>query len=302
MRFEPSRTGAAALLAGVLFATPAAAKEVQLERDGLTLNANLELAEGKTLSDGLVLMTHGTLAHGGMEIMASLQDVLKESGYNSLSINLSLGQSDRRGMYDCAARHMHKHTDALDEIGAWLDWAKGEGAGDIVLLGHSRGGNQTAWYAAEREMTGVKGVVLVAPGTWDAQREYAGYAARYGTELQPLLEKAGKLVEQGKGDTVLEQVDFVYCEATEVTAASFLNYYEDDARKDTPTLLPRIEVPVLVIAGSEDTVVQELPEKVEPLADGEKISFVMIDGAEHFFRDLYTYDIVESVETFIEGL
>lgn len=50
-------------------------------------------------------------------------------------------------MYDCAKPHRHRLVDALDEIAAWVDWLKQRGASDIVLLGHSRGGNQAAWYA-----------------------------------------------------------------------------------------------------------------------------------------------------------
>lgn len=302
MRFPPKSTfGAILLLAGLALSSAAAAREVQLEHKGLTLNANLELAEGKGLADGLILMTHGTLAHGGMEIMRSLQNTFKEYGHNSLSINLSLGQDDRHGMYDCAARHAHKHTDALDEIGAWLEWAKGEGAQDVVLLGHSRGGNQTAWFAAERDVSGVKAVVLIAPALWDAEYEHKSYKQNYGEELGPILDEAKRMVEQGKGDTVLKNTDFVYCEDTEVTAETFVNYYEDDPRKNTPTLLPKIEKPVLVFAGSEDTVVKGLEEKVEPLADGEKVKLVVIEGAEHMFRDLYVYDLVEGVEAFLEA-
>lgn len=304
MTSNPYRTLAAALTftGAALAVTTAAAREVTLEHEGMTLNAELELADGKSLSDGLILMTHGTLAHARMEIMSSLQNTFKEYGYNTLSINLSLGQSDRHGMYECADRHTHKHTDAVDEIGLWLDWAKGEGAGDITLLGHSRGGNQTAWYAAERDVSDVNGVVLIAPAMWDAESEYAGYEQTYGEPLEPILEKAKGLVEAGKGDTVLEGVDFIYCEDTEVTAETFVNYYQDDSRKDTPTLLPKIDKPVLVFAGTEDTVVDGLEEVVEPIADGEQVQLVVIDGAEHMFRDLYVYDLVEGVEAFLEGL
>ena len=42
------------------------AKEVTLRHKGLTLNANLELVAGKTLADGVILITHGGLAHRDM--------------------------------------------------------------------------------------------------------------------------------------------------------------------------------------------------------------------------------------------
>ena len=52
------------------------AKEVTQTHKGLTLNANLELAAGKTLADGVIVITHGSLAHRGMEIISYLQSNL----------------------------------------------------------------------------------------------------------------------------------------------------------------------------------------------------------------------------------
>lgn len=284
----------------VIAAAPLAAQEVKLQHEGLTLNAELELADGKSLADGLIVMTHGTLAHARMEIMRGLQNTFREYGFNTLAINLSLDQDDRHGMYDCASTHGHKHTDALDEIGLWLDWAEGQGAKEVVLLGHSRGGNQTAWFAAERDAPGVRAVVLIAPMTWDETDARASYEERYGQSLDKVLAQAQQLVKQGKGDAVMKDVDFVYCEDADVTTGSFVNYYAADSRRDTPSLLPKIDEPVLVIIGSQDTVVKHLEENVNPLADGQRVSMTVIDGAGHMFRDLYLYDIVEGVQAFLE--
>jgi len=47
----------------------AQAEAVQIKKDSLALNGNLSLASGKTVKDGVVLITHGTLAHNGMEVI-----------------------------------------------------------------------------------------------------------------------------------------------------------------------------------------------------------------------------------------
>jgi len=39
------------------------ADEVILQHDGLTLNAELTLAAGRTIPDGVIVMLHGTLGH-----------------------------------------------------------------------------------------------------------------------------------------------------------------------------------------------------------------------------------------------
>ena len=76
------------------------AQEVTTSHHTLTLNAELKLAEGSTLADGVLLITHGTLAHNKMELIATLQDLLTDAGINTLAINLSLGIDNRHGMYD----------------------------------------------------------------------------------------------------------------------------------------------------------------------------------------------------------
>ena len=105
----------------------AQANEVTLPYKGLTLNANLELAAAKTATDGMVLITHGGLAHRETEPYPYLQDLFKKKGYSTLAINLSLGLNNRHAMYDCKVTHRHHYTDAADEIGAWVDWLKKQG-------------------------------------------------------------------------------------------------------------------------------------------------------------------------------
>jgi pimeloyl-ACP methyl ester carboxylesterase len=285
----------AVLLALICTAT-AQAGAVTTRYKGLTLNASLEKAAGGWPAAPVVLMVHGTLAHSGMEIMAGLQDMLAERGISTLAINLSLGIDNRpAAMYDCATPHTHLHTDAVGEIGAWLDWLHKQGARKVALLGHSRGGNQVARFAIHMTDPAVKAVFLVAPQTWNARRQAEEYRQRYHTDLQPILTRAQKLVAAGKGAEFLDGVGFLYCPHARVSAASFVSYYAPDPDMDTPRLLPQIKVPVTVFAGSADTVESDLVAEVRPLVDGRHVSLVVIDGADHFFRDLYSDEIAEVI-------
>lgn len=283
-------------------AFPVSAEEIKLEHAGLTVNANLEAAQENWQSGTVVLLTHGTLAHNGLEIITTLQGLLTEQGVSSLALNLSLGLDDRHGMYDCAVPHTHRHTDALDEIGTWLGWLKAQGVQRVVLVGHSRGGNQTAWFAAERLNPVVKGVVLIAPATWSERYAVDDYKKRFDTDLAPVLERAEKLVAAGKGSEWLEGTGFVYCPGAKVQAQAFVSYHAPEPRLDAPGLLGSIEVPVLVVAGTLDDVVPDVAEKVEPHADGERVRLVVIDGADHFFRDLNADELVEHAKAFIDSL
>ncbi len=279
----------------------ALASDVKLGYGGLTLNANLELADGKDMTDGIVLITHGLLAHGGMEITKVMQELLKERNLSSLAITLSLGLDDRRGMYDCAALHSHRAGATLDEIAAWIAWLKEKGATDIVLAGHSSGGRQTAWFMAERDDPAVKKVVLIAPGIWTADSGARRYKENFKKDLAPLVARAQALVDAGEGDAMMEKTDFLFCPQATVSAATFISYYGGEPRKDTPHNLPKIKKPVLVVGGSEDRTIVGLREVVGPLADGERLKFVEVEDAGHFFLDLFAEDLADAIAEFVGG-
>jgi pimeloyl-ACP methyl ester carboxylesterase len=274
------------------------AEEMKLQLENLTMNANLEKAEDWPTGP-TVLVTHGTLSHNKSEIITALQELFLENGVSSLAINLGLGLNDRHGPYDCNTPHTHKHEDAIDEIDAWLGWLKEQGIKHVVLLGHSRGGNQTAWYAAEHDDPVVKKVILVAPQTWSPEYAARSYEKNYGKPLAPVLKKAESLVAAGKSDTAMEHTDFIYCKDTTASAEAVVSYYAPDSRKDTPFLLPKINKPVLVFAGTEDQVVKGLDEKLAPMAEAGDIELEVMEGADHSFRDLYAEDLVERAVEFI---
>lgn len=275
------------------------AVEVKEAREGVTLNANLMMADGKDYGDPIVLLTHGTLTHKDRSTYAQLQKNLEGLGVSSLAINLSLGINDRHGEYDCALPHTHKHTDALNEIDFWLGWLKKNGAKRVTLMGHSRGGNQTAWYAAERDNDLIKNVVLIAPATGE-QQSAKDYEKKYGKPVAPILTKAKKLVSEGQGDTMMKDIDFIYCKKAQVTAEAFVDYYEVKPQFDTPTVLESIKKPTIVIMGSADTVVSDLPGKVKALADDGKIKTLMLEDADHFFLDFANEDLAAAAAEFIE--
>jgi len=279
--------------------TSAAADEVSHEFGDVTLSANLTLADGKTIKDEVVLITHGTLAHSKMELISTVQTLLSEAGHSSLAINLGLGAPDREFMYDCKTPHNHSFHDAMAEIGAWLDWLRQHGTASVILMGHSRGGNQTAWFSAETDHVLVRKIVLLAPATWHATKTETGYAKRHRKPLADVLRAAQALVNQGQGDVMMEKTGFSYCRRASVTAATFLSYYLPDQRRHSPALLARIKKPTLIIAGSEDKVVTGLDEMVPALLHAETQRFEIIEGGGHFFRDLYAEDVVDLVVEFI---
>lgn len=281
--------------------TPLNAEEVRIKHAGLTLNGVLTIAEGKAPDAGVVMIVHGTLAHNTMDTISNLNDVLVERGLNTLAINLSLGIDDRHGMYDCQTLHRHRHLDALDEIDAWLAWLKKRNFGPVTLLGHSRGGNQVARFAAERPHSMIERLVLMAPATWNADGAAKGFEKRHGRPLAGVLKKASTFIEAGQGHKVMAKTGLLYCKGADVTAASFQSYYRPHPRFDTPTILAEISVPTLVVAAGKDAVVRGLPERVAPLTKPGKIELSVVDDADHFFLDLFAEDVADAIEEFLSA-
>lgn len=276
------------------------AKEVLLSHKGLVLNAELELVPGKTLADGVILITHGGLAHRNMETLINLRTLLHDSGYNTFAINLSLGISNRRGMYDCQLTHRHTNEDAIAEMDLWIDWLQQQGAKNIGLLGHSRGGAQTALFVADGNKTAVRFVLLLAPATKENGAE--GYDRRYGQKLAPLLSRAQQLVNEDKGEYALGHVNMMFCRNTKVSAESFVSYYTPSPRLDTPSLLPKIKKPTLIVIAGDDEVVIGLDKKLMTLPSQKYVNIKTIEGSDHFFRDLNMDEVVEEIDAFVTGL
>lgn len=274
------------------------AEEVTTQQGDITLRGELELAEGKSLKNGVVLMLHGSLAHNKMEIMQTLAELLHEKGYNTLRVNLGFGIDKRPSeMLDCAIEHHHQHADAVTELGTWMEWLKGQEVGKVTLLGHSRGGNQVAWYAAEHDSDMLGRLVMIAPATWDSEAIVKAYEEKNNKALADILAEAQKLTDEGKGDTLMNVPEFVHCGESKVTANAMLGYYKPDERRDTPALLPKIHKPMLLVMGSEDAVVAGLPAKLENLKL-DNLTVETIDGADHFFMDLYADELADKIADF----
>lgn len=289
------------LASAMAVATLVQAEPVQIRHDGLRLNAELKLAPAKSVKDGVMLLVHGTLAHGRMEVMEQLQAVLAERGISTLAITLGLGIDNRAGMYDCALPHKHTNETAIAEIGAWVAWAEAQGAARISLLGHSRGGAQVAYFAAnagDRLSAKLRNIVLLAPTTFERAAAAEEYRARHGGDFAATLAKAEALVTAGKGGEMMPGTGLLYCPGTVVSAASFVSYHANDGRNDAPSLIGRIKRPLLVILAGSEEVVKGLPEKLAKAAKPAAYSQAVVDGADHFFKDLFAEDAADLIAKF----
>lgn len=290
---------ALAFAAGLVLCGGAIAETVELDIGGHTALADLETAGGD-LGDGPVaLLVHGTFAHKDQETVEAVQAELSGLDIPSLAISLTFGQDRREGMLSCEGVHAHTHEAALDEIDAWIGWLREQGAGSIVLIGHSRGGAQVALYLSRQPSEAVRGAALLAPATDAPEDDANSYRERYGVALSEVLDRA----RAAGPDEVLDVPGFVYCPDASVTAAAFLSYHGPDVPRDTPRLLAQgVDVPVLVIAAGEDEVVTDLPARMPEVAEGSNIRFETVAGSDHRFLDFYAMDAADLIAGFVSSL
>lgn len=250
------------------------AEPVQQSYKGLQLNAKTNIDSANLANRRVFVIVHGTLAHNGMEIIDSLLSILQEEDEAALALTLSLNVNDRKGMFSCDLKHTHKHQDASEEIGLWLDWLSAQGATSVVLVGHSRGGAQVADYLVNTQDKRVQQAVLIAPPT-----------ASKGTARDVT-------VLTDTGDIKVEQ--FLHCGSSTVTASSYASYYSDHPAKTTIKTLQALSLPIALFLGSEDNVVKAKTWQSVTSLPG-NVQLTVIPGADHYFRDLYAYEIVEHI-------
>jgi pimeloyl-ACP methyl ester carboxylesterase len=260
----------------------AVAEPVQIKPSLTRLNGNFELPPGRTASDGVVVIVHGTLSWYGQETIAALQRNLKARGVGSLAITLSLGVDDRQRTRRCDVTHDYALAGAKREVGLWLEWLKGQQAKSVDLLGFSRGGAQVA--AMAPELPSVRKVMLLAPAFATSVEQAEIYQRAFGHALQPEIDEARK------NPLATRTVDFLTCKQAPVLNATFLDGYAELA----PRLAARTGKPTMVIVAGKDEIVPDLakrlPSEVKP---------VVIDGAGHFFLDLYGEEAADAIAKFM---
>jgi pimeloyl-ACP methyl ester carboxylesterase len=270
----------------LLALAPAAAlaEPVQIKPSLTRLNANLELPAGKTSADGVIVLVHGTLSWYGQETIAALQKNLKAHGLGSLAITLSLGVDDRQRTRSCDVTHDYALAGAQREVGLWLEWLKGQKASHVDLLGFSRGGAQVA--AMAPELPGVRRVILLAPAFATSVEQADIYQRAFGHPLQP------EITEARKNPLATRTVDFLTCKQAPVLNATFLDGYAELP----PRLAARIGKRALVIVAGKDEVVPDLAKKLPS-----DVKPVVIDGASHFFLDLYGEEAADVIAKFVSA-
>ena len=147
----------------------------------------------------------------------------------------------------------------------------------------------------------VKNMVLIAPMTWTYEKARRSYPKKFKKLLGPVLKQARKRKADDEGMMLMQGIGFLNCPKARVTADAFIDYYAANPYYFTPTLLPYIKTPVLVVAGDNDDIVPELPGAMSSLPYAKNVRLEMVSGADHFFRDFLAEELADKIAAFLKN-
>jgi pimeloyl-ACP methyl ester carboxylesterase len=151
-------------------------------------------------------------------------------------------------------------------------------------------------YAVERKHPAVTHLILLAPNTNSDPKPQ--YEARYGETFDENLERVQKQIDAGKGNELIDNLDFSYCPQASVSANSFYSYNRlNNKFRQFPLYLSKIPIPTLIVTGTRDELQPNIARDVSPFVDGSRIRLAVVENAGHFFRD---FNIEEAVEAAVE--
>jgi pimeloyl-ACP methyl ester carboxylesterase len=287
-------------------AGPVLAEPLEEQFRGLRLNAELRLAPGRSLEDGVVLMLPSPLGHHRMELIVNVQDVLAEKGISTLAPSLSLGYDDRRWYLDCDREIRFTVEGIFDEIDFWIGWLKRSGARHVTLFAHSLSANYATLYLVRRQAaaSAVDGLVLFAPATLAyGEQGVQRYESRFKVSLRDVLARADRHIAEGRGEEAMaEPTDFYFCPAAKVTANAFVSLYRDVGSQDFPRLWRTLAVPSLMVIGTGDQRSPQIEAEAKRASEGGEIRVITIENGGHFFRGLYTDEAVTAMVDFINEI
>lgn len=192
------------------------------------------------------------------------------------------------------------------DIAGAVQWAKYQGAEEVVIWGRSLGATEAAYYQGKHNDPDIDAIVLAAPFADIRERSTRGYFKAISddpdTAYEQFVADARELVEEGRENEIValprpvgDEIEYI-----PMTAESFLSYRSPESACATIDWTPDIEVPILLLPHATDRNVtpdeaQEIAEtaKKSPLVDVHPVE------ADHFFTGAED-EIADVTAEFIE--
>lgn len=258
----------------------------------MTLNASNDIQvsadyQSNDMDKPLLLFVHGFLQTRDFQTVKRLSNALYESGFSTLSPNLSLGISNREQSLSCESIHLHNLNSETKEIAQWVDWAEKKGHKHIVLIGHSAGSvNITHYLATGKNLHSIDKTILISLTYYGPNRNAAFESEKFALKAQKMLKA---------NNTGLETFALGFCKHYVSTAKDYLSYYNWSNQKVINALNTQPENHVIIGASDE-----RIGEKWLKQLKQSNAKVTVIKGANHFFDQAHEFDLLDAVESILE--
>lgn len=253
------------------------------------------LVSPKKPASRVVLYIHGL--EGNFyenEFIGDLAEAINEAGFAFCAVNtrgagvLTDFVSDKTGTitYSSVGAAKELVDDVLTDIQAWIDFLTKRGFKEFVLCGHSLGTIKVIHYQGTKQNPKVKGIILLEPVDYTSFAEQTA-----GKNFEKYLEKAKKLIDEGKGKELLPDNWHFLVKCSAQT-------YWDWFRKDSParifefskkdfnySQIASLKIPVLAIAGDKDQYIKDTKHTLDLICLHTKdCTPVLIKGGDHWYN------------------
>ena len=260
--------------------------------DGIILNANLS----KNLqNDSVYMIVHGTRGFKTMEIIKSLEENIYNKGHDVLSINLSYGFTDRNDNFlSCDIKHTHNEHESVSEIIDWYKYLLSKNYKKITMVGHSRGGLNIIQAAQKINDNNIE-LHLLAPivDTYKGTKDY--YVTEHNLPYEKVIQNNEEFIISDR----YPPINFLFCENAQVSSSTFRSYLDFSENRnsypftfDILKLLTLSNNRVSIYSGTADEISLDSYKILESV-NNINVTHHIIDGGDHFFRDIYLDDIVD---------
>ncbi len=282
----------------ILFSYAAVADDQKIKimsQNGVSINGNFYTQEH---SDSVFLIIHGTRGFKSMEVIDTLAKKIAYEGHDVLTINLSYNIDDRSDNFlPCDIIHKHNEHDSVNEIIVWYKYLLSKNKyKNISLVGHSRGALNAVQASFLLNDERIR-MYLLAPiiDTYLGTSKY--YKEEHNLPYDEVIVRDDDIIISDE----YPPINFLFCENANVSLSTFKSYLDlSGTRANFPftfnivQLLESSENPIMIFSGTDDEILLDSYKKITEI-NKPNIKHYIIDGGDHFFRDIFLDDVIDVI-------
>lgn len=258
--------------------------------DGVRLHGALfvpEMQPQTNLPPRAVLILHGAGGNFyGSTLFAGLISAINRLGTAALSVNTRGHDAVSTAVTPSGVRMYGAAYEVVDDcrhdVAAWLEWLRRRGYRWLTLMGHSLGAIKAIYSQAQAADNDVRAAIAISPPRLSHSHFAASSAAG---EFLPEFGEAARLVEEGRGDTLMSvRFPIPYL----VAAAGYVDKYGPAERYHIVRHARQVTCPMLFTFGTIElrrgVAFEGLSDELNELAgQGSDLTVAVIAGADHFY-------------------